>query len=131
MSTPITPHFKLEEFACHCCGKLPINTTQLQKLCYGLEKLRAAFYPEGLIIVSGARCRANNNSVGGAQNSMHLLPNSCAADVSPVATYSQVRALKVFTGIGVNKSTGLVSHVDCRKGNVSAVNPVTWQYANR
>jgi hypothetical protein len=128
----LSPHFKLGEFMCHCplhypkgvhapgCHVAMISTA----LVRNLEVLRSKFYPSGLGIVDSYRCPWENHRVGGVSRSQHEL--GTAADIPGVATFAQVRALKLFTGIGYNKSDNLVVHVDMRPGNPNS--PVSWTY---
>lgn len=77
-----------------------------------------------IAIVSGYRDPAHNQAVGGASQSRHM--EGDASDLQPQLTLRSVRELKVFTGIGVQKASGLVRHVDNRPGKVS--NPTVWFY---
>lgn len=127
----LSTHFTLKEFRCPCCGTVK---TPPQELIYGLEKLRALAYPSGLIIRSGYRCSSHNPAVGGAKGSQHLY--GAAADVDLRATLEDVKALRVFSGIGWQRVSGrdLIRHVDVR--HVSGHNatggtpahPTTWRY---
>lgn len=70
-------HFTDQEFACHCCGKLPehdMNPALLELL----ENARSAF-KQPIVIMSGYRCPKHNAEVGGAKHSQHMLGN--AADI--------------------------------------------------
>ena len=91
-------------------------------LVHRLDRYRKRFGPTS--IISGYRDPAHNKKIGGVPNSQHLFGK--AADVEPVATVAQVRALRLFTGIGFNGSTGRVAHVDVRPGDPEA--PTTWKY---
>jgi len=131
----ISEHFSYAEFQCKCRGKHSgcRGVVVLGALVDGLEKLRAAHYRGGLVITSGYRCVRHNAAVGGVGTSQHLFGG--AADVAPVATTKQVRALGVFGGIGYKKATGRVQHVDARQcspanpeGGTIAV-PNTWPYS--
>jgi uncharacterized protein YcbK (DUF882 family) len=70
----LSPHFKLCEFQCRCCGAVRLSPELLGLL----EDLRAE-WGAPLIITSGFRCAARNRAVGGANRSMHL--DGRAADV--------------------------------------------------
>ena len=48
-----------------------------------------------------------------------------AVDINGAMTLSQIKGLRLFTGIGLNQA-GKVVHVDLRSG--STTNPVTWVY---
>ena len=83
----LSPHFKLCEFQCRCCGAVKLSP----KLLNLLEELRAE-WGAPLIITSGFRCVPHNNAVGGASRSLHL--DGRAADVfaRPSAQLSLRRA---------------------------------------
>jgi uncharacterized protein YcbK (DUF882 family) len=70
----ISPHFKLREFECRCCGAVKLSRGLLGML----EALRAEFGMP-LVITSGYRCPGHNRSVRGASGSLHLLGR--AADI--------------------------------------------------
>lgn len=84
------------------------------------------------IIVSGYRDPAYNNSIpGAAKNSQHIYGNG--SDLQPKATLNAVRNMKKFSGIGVQKATGLVRHVDVRHVGPNTTggtltNPTVWYY---
>lgn len=71
----LTPHFSREEFACHCgCGFDEVDAALLEVL----EALRLAFDCP-VEVLSGCRCRAHNEAVGGKRHSEHL--KGRAADI--------------------------------------------------
>jgi hypothetical protein len=74
-STPLTPHFNLEEFKCPCCGQ--VNAAAALQLAKRLEPVRLETGP--MIIDSGFRCPKHNAAVGGKTNSAHLI--GLAADI--------------------------------------------------
>ena len=78
----------------------------------------------GVDIVSGYRDQKHNQRVGGATLSRHV--NGDASDLVPTLTLAQVKALKVFTGIGVQRASGKVRHVDNRPGSTGS--PTVWYY---
>lgn len=121
----LSPHFMLNEFACHCGGKLPgclYNPKPSQTLVDHLEVLRAKFYPRGLVIISGYRCLAYQRKVNPeVTDSQHTLGR--AADIPPVVPLRILEPLGLFNGIGWDHSTGLVSHVDVRPTRVTP-----WRY---
>jgi hypothetical protein len=122
----LSPHFKAAEFACKHCGQAYVT----RDLVSGLERYRRA--AGSTPIISGYRCPVHNARVGGASASQHL--HGTAADVSPRLTVAQVKAFGVFSGIGFDKSSGNVRHVDVRhrgpanvtRGSVTA--PTVWSY---
>jgi hypothetical protein len=122
----ISEHFSIAEFRCKCGGRLQgCQTVLIQRdLLIGLEKLRKS-YPEGLVIISGYRCTQHNKSIGGAVGSQHIWGR--AADIPGLLSIGEMRALKIFTGIGYRSRDRKVVHVDMRAG--SAVSPTTWRYA--
>lgn len=82
-------------------------------------------------IVSGYRDPLHNAAEGGAHNSQHLYGN--AADVEPRASLAAVRNLRLFSGIGVNRRSGRVSHVDVRHVGPNTTggtptSPTVWYY---
>jgi len=60
-------HFKPEEFACKCCGKIKVDSWFGTKLDRAREIAGVAF-----VITSGYRCPTYNISVGGKKNSAHV-----------------------------------------------------------
>lgn len=133
LDAQVSAHFKAREFACHCGGRnagchIVILNGQLIR---ALEGLRARFYPMGLTIVDAYRCPQENARAEQASG-QRVLPNSqhvvgTAADVPGRASLASVAGLKLFTGIGYQRDTGLVTHVDVRPG-ASVLRPVTWSY---
>lgn len=100
-------HFTFREFRSKGNGWIKVDRALLQ----GLERYRRLL-GRPVTIVSGYRDPAHNAAVGGAPNSQHLFGN--AADVPPALSLDRVRALRAFSGIGVDAATGLVRHVDVR-----------------
>ncbi len=136
MSTKLSEHFSLAEFACRHCGVAKAHP----ELVAGLERLRAVGYAaSGLPIMSGYRCPLHNAAVGGASLSQHR--NGAAADVPLAVELDDVRALVAFSGIGwqwvgrFGKRRRLVRHVDVRHAvpehNVTGGTlrrPTIWSY---
>lgn len=81
-----------------------------RELARALDVYRRHYGPTR--IVSGYRDPAHNQAVGGARNSQHLYGS--AADLEPRGSLNAVRNLRRFSGIGVQRSSGLVRHVDLR-----------------
>lgn len=80
----LSPHFTVEEFACHDGTPVPDAAVPgLRRLCNELlELLRRRYGP--VIVISGYRTPSHNAAVGGAAASRHLydrFPDSPAADV--------------------------------------------------
>jgi len=70
----ISKHFYRTEFACNCgCGQDTIDA----ELITVLERVREHFN-KPIVINSGNRCKAYNESIGGSKNSQHT--KSRAAD---------------------------------------------------
>jgi len=125
--TTMSPHFSFTETQCKCGG----NFTDCRRIwptrgsVIAAEALRASFYPKGLIPVSWCRCTGHNRRVGGAASSRHLKGD--AIDLPHTVSLRRVKALEIFTGIGINRGDGNVQHVDLRPGSAQA--PTVWYYA--
>jgi len=96
----ITPHFKLRELQCRCCGRMGIDQDFLNRL----EDLRVA-YGKPMIINSGYRCPRYNNRVSTTGlNGPHTIG---AVDVRVSGAEAHIllhMALLVgFSGIGVKQ----------------------------
>lgn len=129
-------HYSFVEFRCKCggryarCAVIRVH----RELLHSLEAMRAAYYPNGMEIVSGYRCPQRNAAVGGASSSQHLY--GAAADVPPVVSRTTLAKRRIFAGIGYKSSNGKVSHVDRR--DVSGNNttggttgrPTVWIYSS-
>lgn len=89
----ISPHFRLREFQCRCCGLVRIEP----ELVAALERLREALGGRPLLITSGWRCSRHNAAVGGAARSRHLAGR--AADIRMSAA-DQARALPLAREAG-------------------------------
>lgn len=124
----LSAHFSMNEFQCSCGGKYAgcKRTIVNMQLVNGLEKLRKKFYSRGLNIRSSYRCEKRNREVGGAASSQHRTGK--AVDIDPVASWKEVKAMGIFTGIGYRTEDGKVTHVDVRPGNPA--NPTIWTYTN-
>jgi uncharacterized protein YcbK (DUF882 family) len=79
----ITQHFNASEFTCHCnkCQTFNISRDLVQML----ENVRAGILSimgreSPLVVVSGYRCEAHNQEIGGAPNSYHV--KGLAADLA-------------------------------------------------
>lgn len=114
MSTPVTKHFTVEEFACKDGTAYPVNGTdddpgdwlheRLLPLCQSLEVIREAAGDLPLIIDSGYRtiaydtrlynASAKNGLVAPPQGSLH--PKGKAADI----THSKLSPSELHTLVG-------------------------------
>jgi len=65
----MSKHFKQEEFLCPCCKKGKVNPKLIDKL----ETIREVIGNIPIEIVSGYRCKAYNQSIGGYVDSPHIL----------------------------------------------------------
>ena len=125
-------HFFFSEFRCTCGGVYDTCRTILvrRELLQSLEKYRNLAGP--VHIESGYRCPPRNKAVGGASNSQHMY--GTAADVSYKERDTTVRNLKAFAGIGRNRTSHLVRHLDRRDVSPSnathgtLTNPTIWDY---
>lgn len=68
-------HFRIEEFACPCCGRAEMDPLFLRMLDRARDR---AGFP--WIVTSGFRCQAHNAAVGGVADSAHL--KGLAADIA-------------------------------------------------
>ena len=119
-------HFLFREWKSKGNGWIKVH----RELVRGLEEYRD-IVGGPIEIISGYRDPARNAQVGGGRSSQHLYGN--AADIAPLKSVAEVRRLGRFSGIGFNRSSGKVPHVDVRHvgpnttGNgVNA--PATWPY---
>lgn len=100
-----------------------------RELVRGLNHYRFKF--GSVFIISGYRDVAYNRKIGSVPNSQHVYGN--AADIGQLASINAVRNLKKFSGIGYQRSTGKVRHVDVRHCGPNTtggtvVNPTIWAY---
>ncbi len=106
----MTAHFSKEELACTCgCGKA--NATD--KLLGMLEAARA-IYGLPMKILSGTRCLAHNEAVGGKTSSAHLTGE--AADIYCAASLNRFKMVNAllsagFVRIGIGFKGGFI-HAD-------------------
>nr|WP_269329779.1 D-Ala-D-Ala carboxypeptidase family metallohydrolase [Kineosporia babensis] len=123
----MSPHFSFVETRCKCGG----NFTDCRRIwptrqsVIAAEALRTAYFPRGLTPVSWCRCTGHNRNVGGASSSRHLKGD--ALDIPHTVSLRRVKALDIYTGVGINRGDGNVQHVDLRPGSAAA--PTVWYYA--
>jgi len=108
----ISAHFAPDEFRCKCGGRYPDcrRVRVPRATVVAAEKLRTLI--GGFTPISTYRCPGRNAHVGGYERSQHLY--GLAMDIPPTLTPRQLRPLGVFSGFGVQSSTGKVRHVDLR-----------------
>jgi len=119
----LTPHFHLKEFACSCCGKIPVDN-KFQELAEELEKVRKVIN-KPIKIISGYRCPTNNSIVGGAANSYHLTGRAAdisSGDMTGMELYKAVFISGArFTGVGIKE---FAIHLDIGERLI----PAFWTY---
>lgn len=121
------PHLTWKETRSHGDHWPRVNRT----FCFAHEKYRK-LVGHGVDYASIYRDPRHNDDVGGAKSSQHLY--GCAGDVTPEKSVQQVRSLGVYSGIGYQRSTGKVRHVDVRHAGpnnttgASTRNPTIWEY---
>lgn len=74
MLVEIMKYFKVKEFTCKCCGKIPAEAQKKVAILVDnlLDPAREVLgYP--VYVNSGYRCPKNNERVGGVRNSQHRL----------------------------------------------------------
>ncbi|MDR1137344.1 MAG: peptidase M15 [Synergistaceae bacterium] len=76
----LSPHFKLYEFQCRCCGTVKLSAVLTEML----EDLRGQWRAP-LVITSGFRCAPHNRAVGGASHSRHLRGEAADIFARPAA----------------------------------------------
>lgn len=118
--------FKFKEFASKGNGWIRVP----RELVRGLEEYRE-LVGGPVVVVSGYRDKAHNTKVGGAKSSQHLYGN--AVDLNPAQGTSAVKKLARFSGIGIQRASGLVRHVDVRHLGPNTTggtprNPTIWFY---
>lgn len=130
----MSANFSYIEFRCNDGGAFP-ECQRIWVLRAQVRRLEAYRAKVGapIRIVSGCRCKRHNRAVGGATSSQHLFGS--ASDIQGLVTVAARKQMKLFAGLGFQRSTGKVVHVDSRdvsghnlsKG--SPAGPTTWQYA--
>lgn len=109
--TPLSPHFKVREFACSDGTDTVFVSPALVEV---LEKVRAHF-GKPVTINSGYRTETKNKAVGGAAYSQHkygLAADITISGVSPAKVAAYVETLLPNTGgIGIYKT---FTHIDVR-----------------
>ncbi len=119
-------NFRFKEFASKGNGWIKAH----RELVRGLEEYRELIGGP-VVLVSAYRDKAHNTKVGGAPSSQHLYGNG--VDLTPAQGTNAVKALGRFSGIGIQRATGLVRHVDVRHVGPNTTggsprNPTIWFY---
>jgi peptidoglycan hydrolase-like protein with peptidoglycan-binding domain len=108
----ISANFSAVEFRCKCGGRYA-NCRRIwahRNLVRACEKYRGKYGP--FTPISACRCDSHNAAVGGYVYSQHRYGN--AVDLIPEGTANGVQALGVASGIGIQRATGRVRHIDLR-----------------
>jgi zinc D-Ala-D-Ala carboxypeptidase len=117
-------HFTFRSFRSPGDGWIKLD----RALVRALEAYRAAL-AEPVAILGGHRDAEWNAARGGDPDSQHL--HGTAADIEPAMCVEDVLALRAFSGIGYDASSGLVAHVDVRHagpapGGATVAHPALW-----
>lgn len=92
-------HFKLEEFACRCCGGLPpAARANIEALVDNVLDPARQQFGRPVLVNSGYRCPKHNAEVGGVANSQHMKGE--AADVSTGSTTATRELGKIIEQLG-------------------------------
>ena len=109
-------YFKIEDFACPCCGVNKINPVLVEKL----DDLRL-FLGEEIIVFSAYRCEKLNERCGGSVDSYHTIGKAIdfrpETELTPEKRYYFLREIicqGFFKGIGIYKNH---FHLDSRENN--------------
>lgn len=110
-------YFKPEEFRCKCCGRVRIDPALLGRL-----DAARRLYGAPMHVVSGYRCPAHNEKVGGVSQSYHT--HGKAADIKVADGADRYRLLKALLTAGFNRvgiyRQGFI-HVDVGPAPVNVV----------
>ena len=102
----LTANFSSSEFRCRCCDESKISMRFVEKLQFARELVG-----KSMTITSGYRCFNHNRTVGGSDNSSHVI--GLAADISCTNSSDRMLFLSIFPDffnrIGV---TSKFIHVD-------------------
>lgn len=110
----LSAHFSAFEYKCKCGGRYGDcrrvwPARELVRACETIRERIGPFTP-----LSACRCPRHNAAVGGYDRSQHL--HGYAIDfATPELTAAQMTSLRVAEAIGIQRSTGLVRHIDLRK----------------
>ena len=112
-------YFKMEDFACKCCGEVHMNQDFLDQL-----EIARGISGVAYLIQSGYRCPAHNKAVGSTSTN-HI--KGVAADIRATTGYQRGKILRGlylagFKRIGISFRNGFV-HCDSNNGMESC-----WDY---
>jgi uncharacterized protein YcbK (DUF882 family) len=116
----LTPHFKLSEFKCPCCGL--VDQVTATRMAEQLELVRPDFGP--IRIYSGHRCRKQNAKVGGTPQSYHLL--GLAADIAVGSDSARFNLVKSLMWHGWKRIGIAASYIHADLGPTDT--PLIWTY---
>lgn len=113
---PELKHFRLDEFACRCCGKNGMNEAFVGLL----DNLREEF---GLPmnVNSGFRCSKHNKNIGGSPNSKHLVGLACDISTDNFNAENKYKLIHLAFDFGVS-GIGIYErfvHLDLRSRKTS------------
>ena len=113
----VTEHFLYSDFICPCCDRLKIVPAFYRHIGMLEQMRREAGFT--ILVNSGYRCQSHNRSVGGADNSWHLL---FATDIRPESPGEDNLRLLYRLALGMDfGGIGLYDtflHLDLRPGKV-------------
>ena len=113
-------HFKPEEFACPCCGRIDMDLKFLVRLDWARSIADVPFR-----ITSGFRCPKHNKEIGGRPNSSHL--RGLAADIACSNSEERYKIINALIMVGF-KRIGIADsfiHVDY---DLTKPQEVIWVY---
>jgi uncharacterized protein YcbK (DUF882 family) len=113
-------YFKLEEFACPCCGQCDMDDIILQKLDEARDIAGVPFH-----INSGYRCKEHNKSVGGSPTSSHL--RGLAVDIRTTSSQNRYHILDALLHVGFTR-LGVGKHFIHADVDTNKVQNVIWDY---
>lgn len=124
-----SPHFKIEEFQCHCMGKYCTGYPVVidYRLLEGLEKIRT-IYDKPIHVKSGFRCVSHNAAqAGSSKSSRHLSGKAADIQIAGHTTtekgrtdlinlwYTKVKGRYAYGNIkGSHPNMGSSVHVDVK-----------------
>jgi len=124
-----SPNFRFVEFKSKGNGWIRGR----RSLLLGLEDLREVVgAPIG--VLSGYRDPDYNEGIGSVDNSQHVFGNAIDPLCRKRITVVQVKSVRAFSGIGIDRSDGRVRHLDVRHRGPNTTNstierPAMWDYA--